>query len=309
MTPREAFEELGLATNASEDDVKKAYRKLASKHHPDKGGDKEDFQRVHEAYTVALDNIGKAHLNDDPFFGGFGADNLNEFIRQQKAQARQRSYTFNDNVDPNAAKPKLKPRTVTDHPSVYLTLREAYHGCNKTIVVKTQRECEHCGGIGWLLRGYAACQPCDGKGKREEFISVNARIQPRVSDVSYVKECHHPDVANIIRLTVKTLTTDGPFTRVDKDHIERDVVVPFDVAILGGEVMTQTYDGADIRLKIPRGTQAATRLRVPHHGFTDVGHLYCDIVITVPSPDSISAAALQALTTYQETTRDNEAVS
>ena len=46
---------LGVAKNASSDEIKKAYRKLASQHHPDKGGDKNKFQEVQAAYEVLSD--------------------------------------------------------------------------------------------------------------------------------------------------------------------------------------------------------------------------------------------------------------
>ena len=50
------YDILGVATDANESQIKKAYRRLASQHHPDKGGDKTQFQQIQEAYEILGDN-------------------------------------------------------------------------------------------------------------------------------------------------------------------------------------------------------------------------------------------------------------
>jgi DnaJ-class molecular chaperone len=59
------YQILGIAPNASADDIKRAYRKLASQHHPDKGGDTARFQEIQEAYSV-LSDPGKRESYDRP---------------------------------------------------------------------------------------------------------------------------------------------------------------------------------------------------------------------------------------------------
>lgn len=54
---------LGVDRTAADADIKKAFRKLASKHHPDKGGDKVEFQRIQEAYSVLSDPQKRAHYD------------------------------------------------------------------------------------------------------------------------------------------------------------------------------------------------------------------------------------------------------
>jgi len=66
-----AYETLGVPKGASEDEIKKAYRKLASAHHPDKGGDTAKFQEIQSAYETLSDPHKRAqHDNPNPF-GGF----------------------------------------------------------------------------------------------------------------------------------------------------------------------------------------------------------------------------------------------
>jgi DnaJ-class molecular chaperone len=67
------YETLGVGRSASSDEIKRAYRKLASQHHPDKGGDKNKFQEIEQAYRTLGDDQKRAEYdNPQPQFGGFG---------------------------------------------------------------------------------------------------------------------------------------------------------------------------------------------------------------------------------------------
>ena len=77
------YDILGVQKNASEDEIRNAYRKLARKNHPDKGGDKDTFQKIQEAYET-LSNPEKKSNYDNPGFNGFNGNfngnfNMNEF--------------------------------------------------------------------------------------------------------------------------------------------------------------------------------------------------------------------------------------
>jgi DnaJ-class molecular chaperone len=66
------YQTLGVERNATPDQIKRAYRRLASQHHPDKGGDKNKFQEIEAAYRTLSDPQKKAmHDNPSPFGGGF----------------------------------------------------------------------------------------------------------------------------------------------------------------------------------------------------------------------------------------------
>lgn len=78
---------LGVAKNASQDEIKKAFRKLASQHHPDKGGDTAKFQEIQAAYDVLGDEAKRQQYdNPAPQFGGFGGQgaqfNMNDIFAQ-----------------------------------------------------------------------------------------------------------------------------------------------------------------------------------------------------------------------------------
>lgn len=72
------YELLGISKNATSDEIKKAYRRLALKYHPDRGGDQEKFKKVNEAYQILsdpqkrsqYDQFGKAGFGNEGFQGG-----------------------------------------------------------------------------------------------------------------------------------------------------------------------------------------------------------------------------------------------
>jgi curved DNA-binding protein len=93
------YSTLGVDRNSSPDDIKKAYRKMAAKHHPDRGGSTAEFQKIEEAYRVLSDpQQRQQHDNPSPFgsfhfdFGG-GGNPFEDIINQFHRQARQRIYT------------------------------------------------------------------------------------------------------------------------------------------------------------------------------------------------------------------------
>jgi DnaJ-class molecular chaperone len=99
------YSTLGVDRNATPDDIKKAYRKMAAKHHPDRGGSTAEFQKIEEAYRVLSDpQQRQQHDNPHPFgggdnpFGGFhfnfgGGNPFDDIINQFTRQQRQRVYT------------------------------------------------------------------------------------------------------------------------------------------------------------------------------------------------------------------------
>ena len=189
MAKRDYYEVLGVDKSASADDIKKAYRKMAIKYHPDKNpGDKEaeeKFKEAAEAYSVLSDADKKARYDQfghagvegagPDFSGGFG--NLNDILNDlfggafgggfggfggfgggfggQRGQRQQRVYRGRD----------IRVR-------VKLTLEEIAKGVEKEISIEKNVPCTECGGKGAKNSSdIKTCPACNGTGQVQRVVN------------------------------------------------------------------------------------------------------------------------------------------
>jgi molecular chaperone DnaJ len=174
---RDYYEILGVEKNANADDIKKAYRKMAIKYHPDKNPDdkeaEEKFKEAAEAYEVLsdadkrsrYDQFGHAGVQGQQGFGGggmsmddifehfgdiFGGGNpFESFFGGGRGGSRRRTYKGSD----------LRVK-------VQLSLQDIANGVNKKIKVKKSVSCSSCGGSGAKNRNaYRNCSACGGSGQ------------------------------------------------------------------------------------------------------------------------------------------------
>lgn len=178
---RDYYEVLGVQKGASDDEIKKAYRKSAKQYHPDlHPGDKEceeKFKEVNEAYEVLSDSEKRArydqfgHAGVDPNFGAGGGspfgqdmdigDIFNSFF------GGFGGFGGNRRANPNA------PRRGNDvEAQVVITFEEAAKGCKKTVTYNNVVTCDDCHGTG-AQKGTQAktCSFCSGTGR----VTVNQR--------------------------------------------------------------------------------------------------------------------------------------
>ena len=166
---RDYYEVLGVAKGASEDEIKKAYRQMAKKYHPDLNpGDKEAearFKEVNEAYEVLSDSQKKArydqygHAGVDPNFGaggyqGYGFDGMDIDLGDIFSSFFGGGGARRSN--PNA------PRRGSDvSASVVISFEEAARGCKKQVDVRLVDTCSDCRGSG-AAKG-SAPKPCPAR--------------------------------------------------------------------------------------------------------------------------------------------------
>jgi len=175
-TKRDYYEILGVPRNASADALKKAYRKLALRFHPDKNpGDKsaeEQFKQISEAYEVLsdphkrerYDRFGHAGLKGGPGgFGGFGVD-LEEALRTFMSAFGGGGSIFDDFFGFTGR--RRGPERGSDlRYDLEITLEEAASGCKNEISFPCLDSCPDCGGSG-ARQGTSrvTCQACGGGG-------------------------------------------------------------------------------------------------------------------------------------------------
>ncbi len=175
---KDYYEVLGVDRSAGEDEIKKAYRKMAKKYHPDlHPGDAEaekNFKEVNEAYEVLSDNDKKArydqfgHAGVDPNFGAGGGGGFGGFGGADFGDLGDLFGSFfgggfggGRRADPNA------PRRGNDtSASVVLSFEEAAKGCAKKIKVTRIENCTECNGSG-AEKGTkpTTCSTCRGTGR------------------------------------------------------------------------------------------------------------------------------------------------
>jgi len=164
------YDVLGLPRDASPDDVKKAYRKLAREHHPDKGGDAEKFKKVQEAYEILSDPQKRANFDqfgaaDGPPQGGLRPEDIfasmfggqSPFGFPSRGPVRRANHDHELRISfEDSYKGLVK--------NLKLTLHKPCHSCIK--------KCQQCGGRGMINRQMGPmmfqqpCQPCEGQGSR-----------------------------------------------------------------------------------------------------------------------------------------------
>jgi molecular chaperone DnaJ len=196
--PKDYYHILGITKTASDDEVKRAYRKLAHQYHPDKaGGDETRFKEINEAYQVLSDKSKRAQYDRfgtaDPM-GGFGAGAGNPFGGQWGAGGFPGGFNVNwegAGFDPGqfsnmgdmgdifesffeglGVRPKRKTyeRGADLEVQEPVTLEEAFRGTVKKVKLRTFVRCEPCKGSGAESgSGFEKCAVCDGRGEvREE---------------------------------------------------------------------------------------------------------------------------------------------
>lgn len=151
------YEVLGVDKSADAKAIKKAYRKLAIKHHPDKGGDPEKFKEINAAHEV-LSNPEKRELYDKYGLeglkgGGGGAGGMGDifdmFFGGRGGGGRRAS---------KREKPQLKP-TVK---KITVDMEQIYTGHMKTVIIDRKTICPDCNGKGG--KNIRTCEECKGRG-------------------------------------------------------------------------------------------------------------------------------------------------
>lgn len=172
MAKRDYYEILGIAKNASEEEIKKAYRKLAIKYHPDKNPDdktaEDKFKEAAEAYEVLsspekrqrYDQFGHAGVGGSAGFGG-GGMNMDD-IFSQFGDIFGGAFGFGGGGGRSGGRRVNRGSNL--RVKVKLTLSEIANGVEKKIKVNKYVSCKTCSGSGAKSGQYETCRMCNGSG-------------------------------------------------------------------------------------------------------------------------------------------------
>ena len=204
MSKRDYYEVLGVSKTASEDEIKKAFRKLAVKYHPDKNpGDKEaekKFIEANEAYEVLSDKQTRARYDQfghagvggaagSPFGGSGRTGNFN--FNGQSFNFDFGGGGFDDILGSifGFGGTHRRPARGRDYQvSITIDFEEAIFGCQKEIELNLKDECPKCHGTGAKPgTSPVTCPKCNGKGK---IVYTQQSFFGQVQNVQTCPDCH-----------------------------------------------------------------------------------------------------------------------
>ena len=287
MNTENLYETLGVNENATQDEIKKSYRRLVKEKHPDAGGNEEEFKKISVAYDT-LGDEGKRKQYDDqknnPFsnMGGMG-----DFFSQM----------YNNNRT-------TQQRVPTTTISINVGVLESYKGDKKNIVYQRKKKCEPCGGSGgdkktcsncngqgsftrqvgsgfFVQIVQMECQQCRGTGQMiidPCFICNGVGTQPEMKNVE-VKLPHGIDNGHHVRLQGMgdfhsttygdlivriNLVPQENFERVGS-HLVYNAFV--DLEELKSGVISVPHPDGKLNLKLPKKVDTSIPLRVKSKGF------------------------------------------
>ncbi len=245
------YQTLGVSPQADQKEIKKAFRKLAGKHHPDKGGDAEQFKKINTAYEVLSDPQKKqAYDNPNPFenFQGgnpFTQGGFEDIFADIFGRQRPRAPTRN-------------PDGVMD---LRLELEEVYKGCEKI-----------------LDTGYGQFKLIVPAGTRHGTkFNLHGKGPKQYENLpagDLIVRCH---VFNPPEW--ETVNRNDLMVRVRIDYFE---------SMLGTNVMITHLDNKRLDVKIPKGTGPGSTLRLSGQGMPDpngkgTGNLIVSVEVTPPN--------------------------
>ena len=313
MDYKDYYKVLGVAKEATTDEIKKTFRKLARKYHPDVNpGDKkaeEKFKEINEAYEVLSDpdkrkkydtlgpnwqeqfgpqfnrrtyaNTSNAYRTSPlEFDSNSGFSDFFEalFGRSNAAGSSSRGQeTFRKRVGDNIEQP------------VEVTLQEAYLGASRTFNIQSTEVCPICRGTGEVSG--RSCVNCSGQGMLTNVKRLQVKIPAGVDMGSKIRVAGEgqPGIGGGPRgdlYLVISVKADAQYERKGED-LYADVEVELVTAMLGGEVPVPLPDGRRLVLTIPPETQNGRLFRLSGKGMPRLrgegsGTLFARLKVVLP---------------------------
>jgi DnaJ-class molecular chaperone len=309
MDYKDYYKVLGVSKGASADDIKKAFRKLARKYHPDVNpGDKkaeEKFKEINEAYEVLsdpdkrrkYDTLGPNWQEQFGFQPGAGrrtysyrgspmdfdsATGFSDFFealfgRSSAAGSRTNRNDFRRRVGDNIEQP------------VEVTLQEAYLGGTRTFNIQSTEVCPLCRGTGEVAG--KVCANCSGQGMLARNKRIQVKIPSGVDNGSRIRVAGEgqPGIGGGPRgdlFLVISVKPDSIYERKG-DDLYADIDVDLVTAMLGGEVPVPAPDGRRLILTIPAETQNGRMFRLANKGMPRLrgdgnGNLFARVKVVLP---------------------------
>lgn len=338
---RDYYEVLEVSRSATEDEIKKAYRQKALKHHPDQNPDNPEseslFKEAAEAYEVLSDNTKRQRYNQ---FGHAGLDrnSMHDFSHMRTDDIFS---VFRDIFGGGFGGFGGGGRGADAKAFVTISLKEAATGVEKQATYQYASYCKKCKGIGGTgkichvcsgngkvrqnngpfsvvsvcpnclgktIKVDKACSSCNGDGNTTTSGTISFQIPPGINDGEVLSfgGHGHANKPSLPRGNLHIQVRVLPHETIQRDgqHLVSKKTLSFADVCLGTNFNIETIYGEVIGLSVPKGTQIGQVFRLPGHGMPSShgkGDMYVQIEVEVPS--SLSPKAVEALQEFDRLTR------
>jgi molecular chaperone DnaJ len=295
------YEILGVAENATQDEIKKSFREKSKIMHPDKGGNEEDFKKINEAYDTLGDPNKRQQYNNqknNPFGNMGGGDPFDMFnqmfnqgFQQRKAPdkvidlnvgvvdsylGKNLTYDFIRKTNCNTCDGKGGERITCGTCNGTGVLTQRVGNSFFSNIIRTT--CVSCSGRGFNFK--ETCGTCYGECRVDEQMSVNMNLPEGISDGQFIKAQGYGDFHNgmfgdvIFRINVSP--QDG-FEKNNGDLIYNKFLSLSD---LNSEKITIPHPDGELSLNMPVDIDTSKPLRVRGKGFkNERGDLYVNLFV------------------------------
>jgi curved DNA-binding protein len=277
MSESDYYQILGVNKNASESDIKKAYRKLAMKYHPDhtKGDKKAEnkFKKISEAYAVLSDKEKRQQydtygssgfrqrFSQEEIFRNF---DFSDILREFGLGGERMRFSFGGSSFGSRGSQREPAKGADLEYEMPLTLREIASGTSKVIIIQNQGFNENL--TVKIPKGMIPGKKIrlTGKGKPSPYGGPNGNLY------------------------IKSRLTEDPIFRSENYDLSTYRTIKLTDAILGTTISVPTLEGKELSLQIPPGTRHKTKMRLTGHGLPHMknnntkGDLYVQVQINIP---------------------------
>ena len=299
MEYKDYYKLLGVSKNASADDIKKAFRKLARRYHPDVNpGDKkseEKFKEINEAYEVLSDSDKRTKYDtlgpnwQDQF--GYSSGTGRRTSNFRGSSTNYNASGFSDFFETLFGRPTTATRRTGEdiEQRVEVTFQEAYTGGMRTFNIQSTEACPVCRGTR-VVAG-KSCTNSNGLGMLARSKRIQIKIPPGVDNGSKIRVAGEgqpgggggPRGDLFLVISVKP---DLLFERKG-DDLFGDIDIDLVTAMLGGEVAVPTPEGRKLVLTIPPETQNGRLFRLANKGMPHLrgegnGSLFARVKVVLP---------------------------
>src|SRR3989344_5756042 len=310
-TTKDYYSVLGVDKRATPDDIKKAFRKLAHKYHPDKGGtDEQKFKEITEAYSILSDDkkrreydtYGQAFAGGAPRsgsqgnpFGGFDFSGFQQGFGEQGAE-----FDFGDifgDIFSGRGGRQQTPRGRDISIDLEISFKDAVFGTSRNVLIAKVSKCNLCHGSGKIPK--EKCHECKGHGTKRQQEEIKINIPAGIDNGEMIRMTQQGEAIKIGiagDLYVKVHVKPHASFRRENANLIMNLPVKLTDSLLGTTVSIETLEGKTLEVKIPPMKRAEELLRVAGKGIP-LDHARGDLIIRleVALPHKLSSKARKSL--------------